>query len=216
MEALGEAEGAAGPSGRRAGLRSQQPGTAMWDLPFLPFSALLALLGVVCVAFVSAWCQYWRGGFALDGSARTFNWHPVLMVTGMVVLYGAAGDPQHVLPAQLAGAGHCSPLLLPGRMGQLNTSSCPLRPSLPTPWGCCCSSSGCWCWVPWPGPAGSAPTPTARTLASLCCPPSADTLRLLLVLLGLPALSSSTPALPCLLCQLSPASPWPGTPASCS
>ncbi|NXG51472.1 CYAC3 protein, partial [Psilopogon haemacephalus] len=70
--------------------RRHLPATVMWDLPFLPFCALLAVLGFVCVAFVSAWCQYWRGGFALDGSTRTFNWHPVLMVTGMVVLYGAA------------------------------------------------------------------------------------------------------------------------------
>ncbi|XP_068800331.1 lysosomal membrane ascorbate-dependent ferrireductase CYB561A3 isoform X2 [Struthio camelus] len=61
----------------------------MVELPFLPFCALLGALGVVCVAFVSAWCQQWRGGFAWDGSAQMFNWHPVLMVTGMVVLYGA-------------------------------------------------------------------------------------------------------------------------------
>uniref|UniRef100_A0A8B9NYC2 Lysosomal membrane ascorbate-dependent ferrireductase CYB561A3 n=1 Tax=Apteryx owenii TaxID=8824 RepID=A0A8B9NYC2_APTOW len=62
----------------------------MLELPFLPFCALLGGLGVTCVAFVSAWCQQWRGGFAWDGSARMFNWHPVLMVTGLVVLYGAA------------------------------------------------------------------------------------------------------------------------------
>ncbi|GAB0189653.1 lysosomal membrane ascorbate-dependent ferrireductase CYB561A3 [Grus japonensis] len=83
MEAPGEAEGA-------AGLRCRHPVAEMLDLPFLPFCILLGGLGFVCVAFVSAWCQHWRGGFALDGSAQTFNWHPVLMVTGMVVLYGAA------------------------------------------------------------------------------------------------------------------------------
>ncbi|XP_067151882.1 lysosomal membrane ascorbate-dependent ferrireductase CYB561A3 isoform X2 [Apteryx mantelli] len=65
-------------------------GAGMLELPFLPFCALLGGLGVACVAFVSAWCQQWRGGFAWDGSARMFNWHPVLMVTGLVVLYGAA------------------------------------------------------------------------------------------------------------------------------
>nr|XP_025965092.1 cytochrome b ascorbate-dependent protein 3 isoform X2 [Dromaius novaehollandiae] len=65
-------------------------GAGMLELPFLPFCALLGGLGAVCVAFVSAWCQRWRGGFAWDGSAQMFNWHPVLMVTGMVVLYGAA------------------------------------------------------------------------------------------------------------------------------
>nr|XP_009667554.1 PREDICTED: cytochrome b ascorbate-dependent protein 3 isoform X2 [Struthio camelus australis] len=69
--------------------RCRRPGAEMVELPFLPFCALLGALGVVCVAFVSAWCQQWRGGFAWDGSAQMFNWHPVLMVTGMVVLYGA-------------------------------------------------------------------------------------------------------------------------------
>ncbi|KAI4791789.1 hypothetical protein KUCAC02_033799 [Chaenocephalus aceratus] len=31
---------------------------------------------------------YWRGGFAWDGSALQFNWHPVLMVSGLLLLYG--------------------------------------------------------------------------------------------------------------------------------
>ncbi|NWY90889.1 CYAC3 protein, partial [Loxia curvirostra] len=63
---------------------------AMLDVPFLPFCAFLGTLGLLCVAMVGTWCQHWRGGFSLDGSSRTFNWHPVLMVTGLVVLYGAA------------------------------------------------------------------------------------------------------------------------------
>ncbi|KFQ46724.1 Cytochrome b ascorbate-dependent protein 3, partial [Nestor notabilis] len=67
--------------------RCHHPVVEMLDLPFLPFCLLLGVLGFVCVAFVSAW---WRGGFAWDGSTQMFNWHPVLMVTGMVVLYGAA------------------------------------------------------------------------------------------------------------------------------
>ncbi|NXH74841.1 CYAC3 protein, partial [Hydrobates tethys] len=71
----------------------------MLDLPFLPFCVLLGGLGFVCVIFVSAWCQHWRGGFALDGSAQMFNWHPVLMVTGMVVLYGAAAVVYRLPPA---------------------------------------------------------------------------------------------------------------------
>ncbi|XP_025911176.1 cytochrome b ascorbate-dependent protein 3 [Apteryx rowi] len=77
-------------SGRLALPRRRPSGAGMLELPFLPFCALLGGLGVACVAFVSAWCQQWRGGFAWDGSARMFNWHPVLMVTGLVVLYGAA------------------------------------------------------------------------------------------------------------------------------
>ncbi|XP_058518953.1 lysosomal membrane ascorbate-dependent ferrireductase CYB561A3 isoform X2 [Ochotona princeps] len=51
---------------------------------------VLGSLGSMCVLFTVYWMQYWRGGFAWDGSISMFNWHPVLMVTGMVVLYGAA------------------------------------------------------------------------------------------------------------------------------
>ncbi|XP_074493707.1 lysosomal membrane ascorbate-dependent ferrireductase CYB561A3 isoform X2 [Sebastes fasciatus] len=50
---------------------------------------LLSLgLGLACVVCVCLWNSQWRGGFAWDGSALQFNWHPVLMVTGLVVLYG--------------------------------------------------------------------------------------------------------------------------------
>ncbi|XP_029916442.1 lysosomal membrane ascorbate-dependent ferrireductase CYB561A3 isoform X2 [Myripristis murdjan] len=53
------------------------------------FSYLLCLcLGFVCVACVCYWNSQWRGGFAWDGSTLQFNWHPVLMVSGLVVLYG--------------------------------------------------------------------------------------------------------------------------------
>ena len=53
------------------------------------FCYLLCLcLGIACVGIVAIWNSQWRGGFAWDGSALQFNWHPVLMVTGLVVLYG--------------------------------------------------------------------------------------------------------------------------------
>ncbi|CAK6959609.1 lysosomal membrane ascorbate-dependent ferrireductase CYB561A3 isoform X2 [Scomber scombrus] len=45
-------------------------------------------LGLACVVCVCLWNSQWRNGFAWDGSALQFNWHPVLMVTGLVVLYG--------------------------------------------------------------------------------------------------------------------------------
>ncbi|NXC90292.1 CYAC3 protein, partial [Cercotrichas coryphoeus] len=70
--------------------RCHHRSTAMLDVPFLPFCAFLGTLGLLCVAMVGTWCQHWRGGFSLDGGSRTFNWHPVLMVMGLVVLYGAA------------------------------------------------------------------------------------------------------------------------------
>ncbi|KAG8505694.1 Cytochrome b ascorbate-dependent protein 3, partial [Galemys pyrenaicus] len=50
----------------------------------------LGSLGTLCVLFTSYWMRYWHGGFAWDGTVFMFNWHPVLMVAGMVVLYGAA------------------------------------------------------------------------------------------------------------------------------
>ncbi|KAG7477224.1 hypothetical protein MATL_G00091810 [Megalops atlanticus] len=51
---------------------------------------LCVSLGILSVIFVLYWSFRWRGGFAWDGSTRQFNWHPVLMVTGLVVLYGNA------------------------------------------------------------------------------------------------------------------------------
>ncbi|XP_036383473.1 cytochrome b ascorbate-dependent protein 3 [Megalops cyprinoides] len=75
---------------------------------------LLSLfLGILCVVFVSYWNSHWRGGFAWDGSALQFNWHPVLMVTGLVVLYGNAAVlyripltwSQNKLPWKLLHAG---------------------------------------------------------------------------------------------------------------
>lgn len=49
---------------------------------------LLLALSLACVVCVCVWNSQWRGGFAWDGSGRQFNWHPVLMVLGLVVLYG--------------------------------------------------------------------------------------------------------------------------------
>lgn len=62
----------------------------MPGVPFLPYSILLGILGIVCVGFTAYWSQHWLGGFAWDGTSKMFNWHPVLMVTGMLVLYGTA------------------------------------------------------------------------------------------------------------------------------
>uniref|UniRef100_A0A8D3B5A6 Lysosomal membrane ascorbate-dependent ferrireductase CYB561A3 n=1 Tax=Scophthalmus maximus TaxID=52904 RepID=A0A8D3B5A6_SCOMX len=52
--------------------------------------ALCLGLGLACLACVCAWSGRWRGGFAWDGSELQFNWHPVLMVAGLVVVYGNA------------------------------------------------------------------------------------------------------------------------------
>ncbi|XP_030623844.1 cytochrome b ascorbate-dependent protein 3 [Chanos chanos] len=63
----------------------------MSSAPLFYLSYVLCVtLGFVCVVFVCYWNASWRGGFAWDGSGLQFNWHPVLMVTGLVVLYGNA------------------------------------------------------------------------------------------------------------------------------
>lgn len=55
----------------------------------LSFSLVLCLvLGLACVVLVSLWNSWFRGGFQWDGSGLEFNWHPVLMTAGLVVLYG--------------------------------------------------------------------------------------------------------------------------------
>ncbi|XP_069888301.1 lysosomal membrane ascorbate-dependent ferrireductase CYB561A3 isoform X1 [Dipodomys merriami] len=63
---------------------------------------VLGSLGSMCILFTTYWMQYWRGGFAWDGSLHMFNWHPVLMVSGLVVLYGAA-SLVYRLPASWVG-----------------------------------------------------------------------------------------------------------------
>ncbi|XP_072309889.1 lysosomal membrane ascorbate-dependent ferrireductase CYB561A3-like [Eucyclogobius newberryi] len=57
---------------------------------FYLFYMLCLNLSLLCVLFVVTWNLYWRGGFAWDGSLLHFNWHPVLMVSGLVILYGNA------------------------------------------------------------------------------------------------------------------------------
>uniref|UniRef100_A0A8C1ZI97 Lysosomal membrane ascorbate-dependent ferrireductase CYB561A3 n=1 Tax=Cyprinus carpio TaxID=7962 RepID=A0A8C1ZI97_CYPCA len=44
----------------------------------------------LCLMFVCLWSGIWRGGFAWDKSFLQFNWHPVLMVMSLVMLYGNA------------------------------------------------------------------------------------------------------------------------------
>ncbi|XP_051907658.1 lysosomal membrane ascorbate-dependent ferrireductase CYB561A3-like [Hippocampus zosterae] len=47
-------------------------------------------MGLLCVIMVVFWNWRWRGGFAWDGSEAQFSWHPVLMISGLLVLYGFA------------------------------------------------------------------------------------------------------------------------------
>lgn len=56
---------------------------------YLSFYAL-SLLGVMCVILTIYWMRLWHGGFAWDGTILMFNYHPVFMVAGLVVVYSAA------------------------------------------------------------------------------------------------------------------------------
>lgn len=57
-------------------------------LVFYVVYGLCLCLGLLCGLFVVTWSLSWRGGFAWDGSLQHFNWHPVLMVCGLLILYG--------------------------------------------------------------------------------------------------------------------------------
>uniref|UniRef100_A0A2I3GRB7 ascorbate ferrireductase (transmembrane) n=1 Tax=Nomascus leucogenys TaxID=61853 RepID=A0A2I3GRB7_NOMLE len=78
---------------------------------------LLGSLGSMCILFTIYWMQYWRGGFAWNGSIYMFNWHPVLMVAGMVVFYGGAGWASPLSSSSPASGSWA-----------LLSSSCPGRP----------------------------------------------------------------------------------------
>uniref|UniRef100_A0A8D1FAB7 Cytochrome b ascorbate-dependent protein 3 n=1 Tax=Sus scrofa TaxID=9823 RepID=A0A8D1FAB7_PIG len=90
-------------------------------------------LGSMCILSTIYWMRYWHEGFAWDGTILTFNWHPVLMVTGMVVLYSAAGwasPPSSSSPASGSWAlwSFCCPGRLCGCAASLNPSTSSLEP----------------------------------------------------------------------------------------
>lgn len=55
---------------------------------YLSFYSLW-FLGLMCIILTIYWVQLWHGGFAWDGTLLMFNYHPVFMVVGSVVLYSA-------------------------------------------------------------------------------------------------------------------------------
>ena len=55
------------------------------------FYSLIAVFEALCLSAVMLtihWGYTYYGGFAWDGTGKMFNWHPVLMIIGLVVLYG--------------------------------------------------------------------------------------------------------------------------------
>lgn len=49
-----------------------------------------ALTGLLSIIFVLTWALLYREGLAWDGSPAEFNWHPILMVAGLIFLQGTA------------------------------------------------------------------------------------------------------------------------------
>ncbi|XP_044763721.1 transmembrane ascorbate-dependent reductase CYB561-like isoform X2 [Coccinella septempunctata] len=48
---------------------------------------ITTVLGVALVVLTFIWLNHYLGGFSLDQTSTEFNWHPLLMVTGMLFLY---------------------------------------------------------------------------------------------------------------------------------
>ncbi|KAF3822139.1 hypothetical protein GH733_007513 [Mirounga leonina] len=104
---------------------------------YLSFYAL-CFLGLMCIILTICWMQLWHGGFAWDGTILMFNYHPVLMVVGLVVLYSAGEYAVMAdIPSPRAGWGRA----LPTRGWPLSLLGLGLWE-----WG----RSGClWAQLPW-------------------------------------------------------------------
>ncbi|XP_007888137.1 plasma membrane ascorbate-dependent reductase CYBRD1 [Callorhinchus milii] len=48
------------------------------------------LFGSLTIVLVLIWVFEWREGLAWDGGSAEFNWHPVLLTIGFIVIYGLA------------------------------------------------------------------------------------------------------------------------------
>ena len=53
-----------------------------------PVFLVTEVVGIVSVVLMVVWCLKYLGGFAWDSSSQQFNWHPLLMMVGLLLLYG--------------------------------------------------------------------------------------------------------------------------------
>ncbi|XP_029981524.1 plasma membrane ascorbate-dependent reductase CYBRD1 [Sphaeramia orbicularis] len=76
--------------------------------PFLlTLSATAAAAGLISVIFVLTWVLHFKEGLAWDGGLAEFNWHPVLIVTGFILLQGIA-----IIVYRLPWTWNCSKLMM--------------------------------------------------------------------------------------------------------
>eukprot|EP00794_Sanderia_malayensis_P003539 gene3539-4042_t len=63
-------------------------GDASATLNFYLLIGIVEVVGIIILAVVFIWMGHYRGGFAWNGSAKEFNYHPVFMTIGFIFLYG--------------------------------------------------------------------------------------------------------------------------------
>ena len=55
-------------------------------LTFILLVILMKCLGIAILVMVGVWTGHYLGGFAWDGSAKEFNYHPVFMIVSLIFL----------------------------------------------------------------------------------------------------------------------------------
>ena len=56
---------------------------------FMPLAGIAQITGFMAVVLTGIWMGHFRGGFSWQSSPQLeFNWHPMLMVLGLIYLYG--------------------------------------------------------------------------------------------------------------------------------
>lgn len=55
---------------------------------FVAALSAAAAVGLASIIFVLRWVLHFKEGIAWDGGLAEFNWHPVLVVTGLIFLQG--------------------------------------------------------------------------------------------------------------------------------
>ena len=58
------------------------------DALFVPLVVLSQVFAVATLILLGVWTGNVLGGFAWDGSMKQFNFHPLFMIIGMVIING--------------------------------------------------------------------------------------------------------------------------------